>query len=33
MRMVSLFMALAVLGVTIVVHGATRTLDFSNGAV
>src|SRR5688572_26880664 len=33
MRMASLFMAFVVLGVTIVVHGATRTLDFSDGAV
>lgn len=33
MRMASLFIAFAVFGVTIVVHGVTRTLDFSDGAV
>ena len=34
MRMASFFMAfVVVLGVTIVVHGATRTVDFSDGAV
>ena len=33
MRMASLFIAFAVIGVTIVVHGATRTVDFSDGAV
>jgi hypothetical protein len=33
MRMASLFMACAFLGVTIVVHGATRTVDFSDGVV
>jgi hypothetical protein len=33
MRMASLFMVCVVLGVTIVVHGATRTVDFSDGAV
>ena len=33
MRMVSLFIALLVPGVTVVVHGATRTVDFSNDAV
>lgn len=33
MQMASLFMACVVLGVTIVVHGATRKLDFSDGAV
>jgi len=33
MRMVSLVMAFVVLGVAIVVYGATRTLDFSDGAV
>jgi hypothetical protein len=31
--MASLFMAFVALGVTIVVHGATRTLAFSDGAV
>jgi 3-keto-disaccharide hydrolase len=33
MRMASLFMALVVLGTTIVVHGATRKVDFSDDAV
>ena len=33
MRMASLFTAFVVLGLTFVVHGATRTLDFSDGAV
>ena len=33
MRMVSLFVVFVVLGVTIAVHGATRTLDFSDGTV
>lgn len=33
MRMASLFMALAVVGMTIVVHGATRRVDFSDDAV
>ena len=33
MRMVSLFMAFVVLGVTIVVYGATRKFDFSDDAV
>jgi len=33
MRRASLFMAFVVLGVTIVVHGATRTLDFSDAAI
>ena len=33
MRMASLFMALVVLGMTIVVHGATRKVDFSDDAV
>lgn len=33
MRMVSLFMVLVVLGVTVVVHGARRTVDFSDEAV
>ena len=33
MRMVTLFMALVVLGVMVVVHGASRTVDFSDDAV
>jgi hypothetical protein len=33
MWMVSLFMALVVFGVTVVVHGATRTVDFSDDVV
>jgi hypothetical protein len=33
MRMASLFVALVVLGMTVVVHGATRKVDFSDDAV
>ena len=33
MRMASLFMAVVVLGMTAVIHGATRTVDFSDDAV
>jgi hypothetical protein len=33
MRMSNLFMAVVVLGVTVVVHGATRKVDFSDDAV
>jgi 3-keto-disaccharide hydrolase len=33
MRIASVFMALVVLGVTVVIHGATRKVDFSGDAV